>query len=119
MNHRSAWQTAICAAVALLLLEGSLRAAEPDAVERLLQRSQAAATATATATGAPRHAHSDFTDPLGRFMDFLAAGAFVDARTIQPAACATWLATRQGSAFSGRFRVWDTEVDLDTLCAPG
>jgi hypothetical protein len=62
------------------------------------------------------HGYSDFTDPLGRFLDLLAAGAFDEARLIQPDACAVWAATRQTSAFSGRFWVWSTEIDLDTLC---
>jgi hypothetical protein len=64
-----------------------------------------------------KHGYSDFTDPLGRFLDLLAAGAFAEARAIQPDACAAWLATRQSSALTGRFWVWDTEIDLDTLCA--
>jgi hypothetical protein len=63
------------------------------------------------------HGYSDFTDPLGRFLDLLAAGAFEEARTIQPDACAAWAATRQQSAFSGKFWVWKTEISLDTLCA--
>jgi hypothetical protein len=63
------------------------------------------------------HGYSDFTDPLGRFLDLLAAGAFDEARSIQPDACATWAATRQHSAFSGKFWVWKTEISLDTLCA--
>jgi hypothetical protein len=63
------------------------------------------------------HGYSDFTDPLGRFLDLLAAGAFDEARAIQPDACAAWIATRQNSAFSGKFWVWKTEISLDTLCA--
>ena len=62
------------------------------------------------------HGYSAFTDPLGRFLDLLAAGAFDEARSIQPAACAAWAATRQNSAFSGKFWVWKTEISLDTLC---
>jgi hypothetical protein len=64
-----------------------------------------------------RHGYSDFTDPLGRFLDLLAAGAFQEARMIQPDACATWAATRQNAAFSGIFWVRDTKINLDTLCA--
>ena len=63
-----------------------------------------------------RHGYSDFTDPLGRFLDLLAAGAFVEARAIQPNACAAWQVTRQDSAFTGKFWIWDTEIDLDVLC---
>jgi hypothetical protein len=64
-----------------------------------------------------RHGYSDFTDPLGRFLDLLAAGALVEARSIQREACAEWVATRQNSAFAGKFWVWDTEISLDRLCA--
>jgi hypothetical protein len=46
----------------------------------------------------------------------LAAGAFEEAKAIQPDACAAWAATRQNSAFSGKFWVWNTEISLDTLC---
>lgn len=60
--------------------------------------------------------HSDFTEPLGRFMDFLAAGAFAEARAVWPAACAAWRATRQDSPLTGRFWVWNTEFDLNVLC---
>jgi hypothetical protein len=62
------------------------------------------------------HGYSDFTDPLGRFLDLLAAGAFDEARSIQPAACAAWAATRKTSAFSGKFTIWNTQTDLDTIC---
>jgi hypothetical protein len=64
-----------------------------------------------------RQGYSDFTEPLGRFLDLLAAGGFTEARRIQPAACARWQQTRDSSAFSGKFRVWGTDLDLDTLCA--
>lgn len=84
-----------------------------DAIEMMLQSGQVPADMT------EKHGYSDFTDPLGRFLDLLAAGAFPEARTIQPAACATWLATRQNSAFSGKLWIWNTEINLDTLCAPG
>jgi hypothetical protein len=88
-------------------------AASPNPIESLLQHPPPQA-------GDPyHHAHSDFTDPLGRFMDSLAAGAFADARALQPQACATWRYARQTTAVSGRFRVWDTEIDLDQLCQPG
>jgi hypothetical protein len=64
-----------------------------------------------------RHGYSDFTDPLGRFLDLLAAGAFDEARAIQPDACAAWAATRQTSPFSGKFWIANTLISLDTLCA--
>jgi len=64
-----------------------------------------------------RHGYSDFTDPLGRFLDLLAAGAFDEARAVQPDACAAWAATRQTSAFSGKFWIANTLISLDTLCA--
>jgi hypothetical protein len=63
------------------------------------------------------HGHSDFTDPLGRFLDLLAAGAFQEARAIQPDACAAWAATREHAAFSGTFWVRDTRITLDSLCS--
>ena len=64
-----------------------------------------------------RHGYSDFTDPLGRFIDLLAAGAFDEAKMIQPSACAAWNANRQTSAFSGKVWITNTLVSLDTLCA--
>jgi hypothetical protein len=64
-----------------------------------------------------RHGYSDFTDPLGRFLDLLAAGAFDEARAVQPDACTAWAATRQTSAFSGKFWIAHTLISLDTLCA--
>jgi hypothetical protein len=63
------------------------------------------------------HGYSDFTDPLGQFLDLLAAGAFADARRIQPEACTAWLATRETSALTGKVWVWNTEINLDTMCA--
>jgi hypothetical protein len=64
-----------------------------------------------------RHGYSDYTDPVGRFLDLLAAGAFDEAKAIQPDACATWASTRQTSAFSGKVWITNTMVSLDTLCA--
>ena len=63
------------------------------------------------------HGYSDFTDPLGRFLDLLAAGAFEEAKAILPDACSAWAATRKTSAFSGKFTIWNTQSDLDTVCA--
>ena len=63
-----------------------------------------------------QHGYSDFTDPLGRFLDLLAAGAFEDAKLLKPEACSTWLATRDASPFTGKVQIWDTQVDLDRLC---
>jgi hypothetical protein len=94
------------ALLALLMTTGPVVA--QDAIERLTQQAPG---------NEPRHhAHSDFTDPLGRFLDYLAAGAFVDARAIQPAACAAWRTSPQSAAFTGHIKVWDTDLDLDTLC---
>jgi hypothetical protein len=82
-----------------------------DEIDLMLQRGQVPPDMRRT------HGYSDFTDPLGRFLDLLAAGSIVEAKLIQPDACAFWLATRQGSAFSGKVWVWNTEINLDTLCA--
>lgn len=99
----------LCLVAAGLL--GAAPALAEDAIDQLMQRGQGPADA------ARHHAYSDFTDPLGQFMDALAAGAFGEARVLLPAACAHWAATRAHSAFSGRFHVWDTVIDLDALCA--
>lgn len=104
-------QTVILAITASLLGGAPTSANAQDAIDRMLQRGQIPADMV------HKHGYSDFTDPLGRFLDLLAAGAFAEARAIQPDACAAWLATRQSSALTGRFWVWDTEIDLDTLCA--
>jgi hypothetical protein len=68
-----------------------------------------------------RHAHSDFfSDPLGRYLDLLGAGDLRGARAIQADACAVWKSTRAESAFSGKFRVWETDLSLDVVCrVPG
>ena len=63
--------------------------------------------------------HSDFSDPLGRFLDYLAAGAIAPARALQPAACDVWRTNRQNTAWTGKVSVWETEIDLDRLCAGG
>jgi hypothetical protein len=101
---------ALTAAI-FLLGSGVPSAIAQDEVDLMLQHGQVPADMR------NRHGYSDFTDPLGRFLDLLAAGAFVEARSIQPDACATWLATRQNSPFSGKVWVWNTEIDLDTLCS--
>jgi len=111
VKDRSIRQTiALAAAVFLLWVEPNSANAE-DEIDLLLQRGQVPATMVR------RHGYSDFTDPLGRFLDLLAAGAFAEARSIEPDACAAWLATRQTSALTGKFRVWNTDLNLDTLCA--
>jgi hypothetical protein len=97
-------------AAALLLWGEAGSAAAPDEIDLLLQRGQVPADMR------NQHGYSDFTDPLGRFLDLLAAGAFAEARAIQPDACAAWQAGRQDSPFSGKFWIWDTEIDLDRLC---
>jgi hypothetical protein len=95
--------------VTLGTILGSARAA--DEIDELAQRSH-----IPPALRQP-HGYSDFTDPLGRFLDFLAAGAFADAKSLKPQACAEWLANRQTSALTGKVQIWDTEIDLNKLCA--
>jgi hypothetical protein len=111
VEDRRIRQTIALAATACLLLTAPLPAHAQDEIDRMLQRGQVPADMT------HRHGYSDFTDPLGRFLDLLAAGAFVEARSIQPDACAAWLATRQTSPLTGKFWVWNTEINLDTLCS--
>lgn|SRR6185437_13407160 len=95
---------------ALVTMPAPVRAA--DAIDELSQRS------TMPPDLRQPHGHSDFTDPLGRFLDFLAAGAFADAKRLKPEACAAWSAKRQtSSALTGKVLIWDTEIDLDKLCA--
>ena len=62
--------------------------------------------------------HSDFSDddPIGRFMDLLAEGAIVEARGLQPQACAAWTQGRSTSPLTGRFFVDGVELSLDRLC---
>lgn len=99
------------ALTAFMLGAGSIPVRAQDQIDLMLQRGQVPADMR------HMHGYSDFTDPLGRFIDLLAAGAFDEAKTIQPDACATWLVTRQNSALTGKFWVWHTEINLDTLCA--
>jgi hypothetical protein len=98
------------AAAAVMLAATQPRARAADEIDKL-----AAHTAMPTALRY-QHAYSDFTDPLGRFLDCLAAGAFDEAKRLQPDACSSWRATRQTSAFTGKVLIWDTEIDLNTLC---
>ncbi len=109
MKHRSIKQA--IAIITFLVSGGPTSANAQDEIDLMLRRGQVPADMI------KRHGYSDFTDPLGRFLDLLAAGAFAEARAIQPEACATWLATRQNSSFTGKFWVWNTELNLDTLCA--
>jgi hypothetical protein len=102
---------ALAAAAFVTMVAPTMVRAE-DEIDLMLRRGHVPPTMTGT------HGYSDFTDPLGRFLDLLAAGALAEARSIQGDACAEWLATRQNSAFAGKFWVWDTEINLDTLCAP-
>jgi hypothetical protein len=113
VEEQSIRQTVVIAAAAYLLLGEPLpaKAKAEDQIDLMLQRGQIPVELT------PRHGYSDFTNPLGKFMDLLAAGAVSDARAIQADACATWLATRQTSALSGKFWAWNVEINLDTLCA--
>jgi hypothetical protein len=99
------------AVAACLLLANPVPAAAQDQIDLMLQRGQIPREL------AQQHGYSDFTNPLGRFMDLLAAGAVTDARAIQPDACKTWLATRRTSALSGKFWAWNVEINLDALCA--
>jgi hypothetical protein len=111
MKDRSRRQTIMLAATACLFCSEVNSANAQDEIDRMLQRGQLPADRIL------QRGYSDFTDPLGRFMDLLAAGAIAEARTLQPDACVTWLATRQNSALTGKFWVWNTEMDLNTLCA--
>jgi hypothetical protein len=97
--------------LAACLLGGPVPASAQDEIDIMLDHGQVPSDL--------RHAHgySDFTDPLGRFMDLVAAGDIAQARAIKPDACAVWLATRQTSALTGKFWAWNTEISLDTLCA--
>jgi hypothetical protein len=101
----------VLAATAFLLCGRPIAANAQDEIDQILRHGQG------PADGADRHGYSDFTDPLGRFMDLVAAGAFVEAKSLQPEACAAWLATRQNSPLTGKFWAWNTEINLDTLCA--
>ena len=85
--------------------------AQADELDRILER------ASLPPSLLNYHGYSDFTDPLGRFMDLLAAGAVDDARAVETDACREWLATRDQSGWSGRFWAWNVEVSLDRLCA--
>jgi hypothetical protein len=102
------WRDALILLAGVGLSSPAMCAEDPiDALIRLNQLS---------AEGADRHAYSDYSDPLGRFMDMLAAGAFADAKAIRPAACRRWLATRADTPFTGRFWVWGAQLDMDDLC---
>ena len=107
--HRHSW--AIMSVVLALVVSGQRSSGQgEDPIDRLLRDGRL-----------PREmmrerAHSDFSESVGKFMDFLAAGAFDEARALRPAACAAWRATRHESALTGRFWVWNTELDLDMLC---
>jgi hypothetical protein len=107
--HRTGIAAALGATAFLLF--GAPAADAEDEIDLMLQRGRVPVAMI------QKHGYSDFTDPLGRYLDLLAAGSFDEARAIKPDACATWLATRLTSAFSGKVSVWDTEINLDTLCA--
>lgn len=97
---------------AALALAGLPAAQADDAIDQISRRSHIPPELM------NEHGYSDFTDPLNRFLDLLAAGAFAEARSIQPKACAAWLATRTMTPLTGRVWIGDSEVNLDTLCAP-
>ncbi len=64
-----------------------------------------------------RGMHSDFYDqPIGRFMDLLAAGAITEASPLRPKVCAAWTADRDRSALTGDFSVGGVPLSLDRLC---
>lgn len=98
------------AALLIVALLATRSAAAEDAIDRL-QRGNILPPDMLHA-----HAHSDATEPIGRLLDMLAAGAFAEARAILPEACDRWRTTRQASPLTGRFVVWTTEVDLNALC---
>ncbi len=101
------------AVLALMLwVQPSPGQAEEDQIDRLLRSGRLPADMIR------EHGHSDFTEPVGRFLDLLAAGAVAKARALQPAACAAWRSGRRESPLTGKVGVWNTEIDLDTLCAP-
>ena len=95
-----------------LCVQSSPGQAEEDQIDRLLRSGRLPADMIR------EHGHSDFTEPVGRFLDLLAAGAVAKARALQPAACAAWRSGRRESPLTGKVGVWNTEIDLDTLCAP-
>lgn len=64
-----------------------------------------------------RGMHSDFwDDPVGRFMDLLAAGATAEAKALQAQACSAWSKGRSASPLSGRFSVQGVELSLNRIC---
>jgi hypothetical protein len=64
-----------------------------------------------------RGMHSDFYDqPIGRFMDLLAAGAITEAKALRPQVCAAWTVDRGHSALTGNFSVDGVSLSLDRLC---
>jgi hypothetical protein len=102
----------MAATVAVVVLGAMLPPARAmDEIDDLAQRSNMPSALR------QRHGYCDFTDPLGRSLDLLAAGAFADAKALKPQACAVWLANRQTSGLTGKVQIWDTEIDLNTLCA--
>ncbi|HET6606435.1 MAG TPA: hypothetical protein VFG62_07195 [Rhodopila sp.] len=110
LRHATRLHLAATALVGLVTMPAPPCAA--DEIDELAQRSNMPPALRQA------HGYSDFTDPLGRFLDLLAAGAFADARNLKPEACAAWLAKRQtSSALTGKVQIWDTEIDLDKLCA--
>jgi len=95
----------------ILLAALWLGTARADELDRILEQ------AALPPASRYKHGYSDFTDPVGRFMDLLSAGAVDDARAIKADACGTWMVTRDQSAWSGTFWVSNVEVSLDRLCA--
>jgi hypothetical protein len=81
-----------------------------DEIDRLSRQGQLPADIR------PLRVHSDFTDPVGRFMDMVAAGGLSEAKALQPDACNAWATRRERSAIAGKFWVGTTEIDMDSVC---
>lgn len=101
----------LAASVSVSLCAGAPLARAQSAIDALIQQGEGPADIS------PGHAYSDYSDPLGRFMDSLAAGAYADAKSLQPDACKSWSASRQTTAVSGKFWVRGTLIDIEALCA--
>jgi len=99
--------------VSFLVVCGQITASAQDAIDLMMQRGHVPADIS------PGHAYSDSSNPVAKFMDFLAAGSFREARSLQSDACAAWRTTPETAAMAGKFWVWNTEINMDTLCAGG
>jgi len=93
-----------------LLCSLPIEARGQDEIDRLSRQGQLPADIR------PLRVHSDFTDPVGRFMDMVAAGGLSEAKALQPDACVAWATMRDRSAIAGKFWVGTTEIDMDSVC---